>query len=301
MGEPEHRARCREPSTVSRYLNLLGASTARAGSILCVGIDPVPSSLPLSFRDSHAGMERWVDTLIAATAPHAAAFKMNLAYFEALGSEGVRLAERVRRQVPAEIPLIIDAKRGDIGATVAAQGVALFDLLGADAVTASPYLGIGALAPFLDRTDRFTYLLCRTSNPESGEMQSLRVSASDADPEETLAERVARLASRRAEGAAGRIGLVVGATDIAALRQVRAAAPGLPLLVPGVGAQGGEANAVVSHGGAIAAPGDGVVGRGLLVNVGRGISDAGAADERVAEALGAAAVEWGRRLAILAP
>jgi orotidine-5'-phosphate decarboxylase len=301
MGEPEHRARCREPSTVSRYLNLLGASTARAGSILCVGIDPVPSSLPLSFRDSHAGMERWVDTLIAATAPHAAAFKMNLAYFEALGSEGVRLAERVRRQVPAEIPLIIDAKRGDIGATVAAQGVALFDLLGADAVTASPYLGIGALAPFLDRTDRFTYLLCRTSNPESGELQSLRVSASDADPEETLAERVARLASRRAEGAAGRIGLVVGATDIAALRQVRAAAPGLPLLVPGVGAQGGEANAVVSHGGAIAAPGDGVVGRGLLVNVGRGISDAGAADERVAEALGAAAVEWGRRLAILAP
>lgn len=301
MGEPEHRARCREPSTVSRYLNLLGASTARAGSILCVGIDPVPSSLPLSFRDSHAGMERWVDTLIAATAPHAAAFKMNLAYFEALGSEGVRLAERVRRQVPAEIPLIIDAKRGDIGATVAAQGVALFDLLGADAVTASPYLGIGALAPFLDRTDRFTYLLCRTSNPEAGELQSLRVSASDADPEETLAERVARLASRRAEGAAGRIGLVVGATDIAALRQVRAAAPGLPLLVPGVGAQGGEANAVVSHGGAIAAPGDGVVGRGLLVNVGRGISDAGAADERVAEALGAAAAEWGRRLAILAP
>ena len=286
---------------MSRYLNLLGASTARAGSILCVGIDPVPSSLPLSFRDSHAGMERWVDTLIAATAPHAAAFKMNLAYFEALGSEGVRLAERVRRQVPAEIPLIIDAKRGDIGATVAAQGVALFDLLGADAVTASPYLGIGALAPFLDRTDRFTYLLCRTSNPESGELQSLRVSASDADPEETLAERVARLASRRAEGAAGRIGLVVGATDIAALRQVRAAAPGLPLLVPGVGAQGGEANAVVSHGGAIAAPGDGVDGRGLLVNVGRGISDAGAADERVAEALGAAAVEWGRRLAILAP
>ncbi len=286
---------------MSRYLNLLGASTARAGSILCVGIDPVPSSLPLSFRDSHAGMERWVDTLIAATAPHAAAFKMNLAYFEALGSEGVRLAERVRRRVPAEIPLIIDAKRGDIGATVAAQGVALFDLLGADAVTASPYLGIGALAPFLDRTDRFTYLLCRTSNPESGELQSLRVSASDADPEETLAERVARLASRRAEGAAGRIGLVVGATDIAALRQVRAAAPGLPLLVPGVGAQGGEANAVVSHGGAIAAPGDGVVGRGLLVNVGRGISDAGAADERVAEALGAAAVEWGRRLAILAP
>jgi orotidine-5'-phosphate decarboxylase len=226
---------------------------------------------------------------------------MNLAYFEALGSEGMRLAEHVRRQIPSEIPLIVDAKRGDIGATVAAQGVALFDVLGADAVTANPYLGIGALAPLLDRKDKFTYLLCRTSNPESGELQSLRVGASDTDPEETLAERVARLAARRAEGVAGRIGLVVGATDAAALRQVRAAAPGLPLLVPGVGAQGGEVQAVIADGGARTAPGNGGAGRGLLVNVGRGISDAGAADERVEEALGAAAAEWGRRLAILAP
>ena len=286
---------------MSRYLDLIGAATARAGSHLCVGIDPVPSALPVTFRESHAGIKRWVDTLIAATAPHAAAFKMNLAYFEALGSEGMRLAEHVRRQIPAETPLIIDAKRGDIGATIAAQGVALFDVLGADAVTANPYLGIGALAPLLDRTDKFTYLLCRTSNPESAELQGLRVVASDVDPEETLAERVARLSGRRAEGEAGRIGLVVGATDAKALRQVRTAAPGLPLLVPGVGAQGGEANVVVAEGGATAAPGSGVVGRGLLVNVGRGITDVGVAGERVAEALGAAAAEWGRRLAILAP
>jgi orotidine-5'-phosphate decarboxylase len=301
MGEFEYGTSYREPSAMSQYLNLLGASTTRAGSALCVGIDPVPSALPVTFRESHAGIERWIDTLIAATTPHAAAFKMNLAYFEALGSEGMRLAEHVRRQIPSEIPLIVDAKRGDIGATVAAQGVALFDVLGADAVTANPYLGIGALAPLLDRKDKFTYLLCRTSNPESGELQSLRVGASDTDPEETLAERVARLAARRAEGVAGRIGLVVGATDAAALRQARAAAPGLPLLVPGVGAQGGEVQAVIADGGARTAPGNGGAGRGLLVNVGRGISDAGAADERVEEALGAAAAEWGRRLAILAP
>ena len=301
MGEFEYGTSYREPSAMSQYLNLLGASTTRAGSALCVGIDPVPSALPVTFRESHAGIERWIDTLIAATTPHAAAFKMNLAYFEALGSEGMRLAEHVRRQIPPEIPLIVDAKRGDIGATVAAQGVALFDVLGADAVTANPYLGIGALAPLLDRKDKFTYLLCRTSNPESGELQSLRVGASDTDPEETLAERVARLAARRAEGVAGRIGLVVGATDAAALRQVRAAAPGLPLLVPGVGAQGGEVQAVIADGGARTAPGNGGAGRGLLVNVGRGICDAGAADERVEEALGAAAAEWGRRLAILAP
>ena len=286
---------------MSRYLDLIGASTARVGSHLCVGIDPVPSALPVTFRESHAGIERWIETLIAATAPHAAAFKMNLAYFEALGSDGMRLAERVRRKIPAETPLIIDAKRGDIGATVAAQGVALFDVLGADAVTANPYLGIGALTPFLDRTDKFTYLLCRTSNPESAELQSLQVGASDVDPEESLAERVARLSGRREEGVAGRIGLVVGATDVKALRQVRTAAPGLPLLVPGVGAQGGEVNAVIADGGATAVPGSGVVGRGLLVNVGRGISDAGVSGDRVAGALGAAAAEWGRRLAILAP
>jgi orotidine-5'-phosphate decarboxylase len=225
---------------------------------------------------------------------------MNLAYFEALGSEGIRLAELVRRQIPVEIPLIVDAKRGDIGATVSAQGVALFDVLGADAVTASPYLGIGALEPFLNRLDKFTYLLCRTSNPESSQLQSLRVSATADDPEETLAERVARLAGRRAEGVAGRIGLVVGATDAAALRLVRAAAPGLPLLVPGVGAQGGAAGVVINEGGATVAPGSAVAGRGLLVNVGRGISDAGTAGERVPEALEAAAAEWGRRLAILA-
>jgi orotidine-5'-phosphate decarboxylase len=286
---------------MSRYLDLLGASTARVGSFLCVGIDPVPSALPVTFRESHAGIERWIEVLIASTAPHAAAFKMNLAYFEALGSEGMRIAEKIRHRIPGEIPLIVDAKRGDIGATVAAQGVALFDVLGADAVTANPYLGIGALAPILDRSDGFTYLLCRTSNPESSELQSLQVAASAHDPEETLAERIARLAGRRSEAVAGRIGLVVGATDPDGLRRVRASAPGLPFLVPGVGAQGGAATAVAADGGATAVPGSDVVGRGLLVNVGRGISDAGAADERVAEALSAAAAEWGRRLAILAP
>jgi len=285
---------------VSRYLALLSRSTARTGSLLCVGIDPVSAALPASYRETSAGLERWLETLIGATAPHAAAFKMNLAYFEALGSEGMRLAERVRRHIPAETPLIVDAKRGDIGATVAAQAVALFDVLGADAVTANPYLGIGALAPLLDRTEGFTYLLCRTSNPEAGELQSLQVGASAEDPEESLAERVARLAGRRAEAVAGRIGLVVGATDAAALIKLRTVAPGLPFLVPGVGAQGGETGAVVAGGGALSEPGVGVTGGGLLVNVGRGISDAGAADERVAESLGAAAAEWGRRLAILA-
>ena len=301
MGESDDVNRYRESIPVSRYLERVGASTARVGSHLCVGIDPVPSALPVAYRDTRAGISRWIETLIAATSPYTAAFKMNLAYFEALGIEGMQLAEHVRRQIPSEIPLIVDAKRGDIGTTVAAQSIALFDILGADAVTANPYLGIGALAPMLDRADRFTYLLCRTSNPEAGELQGLQVRSSAEDPAETLAERVARLAARRPEGVAGRIGLVVGATDVSALRQVRAAAPGLPLLVPGVGAQGGEASLITKEGGATDAPGVGYAGRGLLVNVGRGITDAGAADAQTEKALGTAAAEWGRRLAILQP
>ncbi len=301
MGESDDVNCYRESIPVSRYLERVGASTARVGSHLCVGIDPVPSALPVAYRDTRAGISRWLETLIAATAPYTAAFKMNLAYFEALGIEGMQLAEHVRRQIPSEIPLIVDAKRGDIGTTVAAQSIALFDILGADAVTANPYLGIGALAPMLDRADRFTYLLCRTSNPEAGELQGLQVRASAEDPAETLAERVARLAARRPEGVAGRIGLVVGATDVSALRQVRAAAPGLPLLVPGVGAQGGEASLITKEGVASGVPGVGYAGRGLLVNVGRGITDAGAADAQTEKALGTAAAEWGRRLAILQP
>jgi len=285
---------------VSRYLDLLSRSTSRAGSHLCVGIDPVPAALPQPFGDSLEGVARWVSTLIEATSPYAAAFKVNIAYFEALGADGLRIAESVRRQIPSEIPLIIDAKRGDIGATVRAQGVALFDLLGADAITANPYLGIGALAPLLDRNDRFTYLLCRTSNPEAAELQDLRVVEGVQGPEESLAARVARLAARRDEGVTGRIGLVVGATNAAALQQLRSVAPGLPFLVPGVGAQGGDAEAVIADGGATAAPGSAAIGRGLLVNVGRGISDVDATGDQVAGALKAAAAEWGRRLAILA-
>jgi orotidine-5'-phosphate decarboxylase len=199
------------------------------------------------------------------------------------------------------VPVIADAKRGDIGSTAARQAVALFEVLGADAVTVSPYLGADAVAPLLERADRFAYVLCRTSNPGAGEVQDLALAASAGGgaPAERLHERIARLAAGWGPG--GTVGLVVGATAPRELATIRSIAPGLPFLVPGVGAQGGAIEPVLRHAPASAAPGSSGIGRGLLVNVSRGIagagSEPGAGDplERVA----AAAAEWAARLPVL--
>jgi orotidine-5'-phosphate decarboxylase len=285
---------------VTGYGELLAASTRRANSFLCVGIDPDPAALPARFATGD-GVAEWIRLLIEATVEYAAAYKLNLAFFEALGVDGMRVATTVRERLPATVPLIVDAKRGDIGSTVAAHARAIFDVLGANATTASPYLGIGALAPLLEREDRFVYLLCRTSNPEAGEFQELHVAVAGSAPEEPLYLRVARSAELRPEASAGRLGLVIGATSGEAIARARRVAPSLPMLVPGVGAQGGNLDAVLEHGGAISGPAARVVGGGLLVNVGRGIT-AGldAATDPVAEAR-ARAAEWGSRLAILKP
>ena len=173
-------------------------------------------------------------------------------------------------RLPADLPVLADAKRGDIGSTAARQAVALFDGLGADAVTVNPYLGAEAIAPLIERPDRFAYVLCRTSNPGAGELQDLVVAA-DPDagfPAEPLHRRVARRAATWGPG--GTVGLVVGGTAPAELAGIRSIVPGLAFLVPGVGAQGGEADAVLEHGVASAAPAGGRPGGGLLVNVSRG-------------------------------
>jgi orotidine-5'-phosphate decarboxylase len=282
------------------YLDRIASSSARVGAPLCIGIDPDPAAIPERFRSSATTIGSWVDLLIEATSPSAAAYKVNLAFFEALGAEGIALAERVRRKVPPTIPLIVDAKRGDIGTTVAAQDRALYERLEADAVTANPYLGIGALAPLLARERGFTYLLCRTSNPESAELQGLRV-AGGGFPDEPLYVRVARLAAGRPEALAGRIGLVVGATAGEALRTARAVAAGLPFLVPGVGAQGGDIAAVLAAGQATAGRAASRFGGGLMINVGRGVTDAAREASDPGAALSAAAGEWCSRLAILPP
>jgi orotidine-5'-phosphate decarboxylase len=267
--------------------------------VLCLGLDPDPAALPEGFSPDLRGIEAFSRLILEAAAPLAAAIKPNLAFFEAFGSAGLAALERLRAAIPSGIPVIMDAKRGDIGTTAARQAVALYDALGADAVTVSPYLGGEAIAPLLERLDRFAYVLCRTSNPGAVELQSLVVAA-DADarlPAEPLYARVARRVADWGPG--GTVGLVVGATAPVELAQIRLIAPGLTFLVPGVGAQGGDIGPVLADGPARDGPAGGRPGGGLLVNVSRAIAGEarGAADQ--IEAIRAAAANWASRLPVL--
>jgi orotidine-5'-phosphate decarboxylase len=289
--------------TGGTYLERLGERSLAVGTVLCLGIDPDPAALPDGFPPGLAGIERFARLLVEAAAPQAAAVKPNLAFFEAYGSPGLAALERIRAAVPAGIPVIADAKRGDIGSTAARQAAALFDMLGADAVTVSPYLGSEAVAPLLARLDRFAYLLCRTSNPGAGELQDLVVEATDDAPAEPLWARVARRAT--GWGSRGTVGLVVGATAPGELAAIRGIAPGLGFLVPGVGAQGGEVGPVLAHGRATASPAGAQPGGGLLVNVSRGIAGAAAGaappggPQDPGERIANAAADWARRLPVL--
>ena len=150
------------------YLDRLGRRSAAVRSVLCLGIDPDPAALPDGYGADLAGVERFARLVLDAALPSAAAVKPNLAFFEAFGSAGLAALERLRAAIPAEVPVVMDAKRGDIGSTAARQAAALFDALGADAITVNPYLGGEAVAALLERIDRFAYVLCRTSNPGRG-------------------------------------------------------------------------------------------------------------------------------------
>ena len=231
--------------------------------------------------------------------------KPNLAFFESLGSAGIAALERILGRLPAGLPVIADAKRGDIGTTAAHQAVALYDRLGADAVTVNGYLGGEAVAPLLERADRFAYVLCRTSNPGAAEFQNLTVAADDAieAPAEPLHLRVARRVATWGPG--GTVGLVVGATAPAELVAIRAVAPGLAFLVPGIGAQGGDLDPVLAHGPAVAPPVGLAAGRGLLVNISRGIAGAALGEAPAGEPndpgerLARAAAGWASKLPVL--
>jgi orotidine-5'-phosphate decarboxylase len=287
------------------YLERLGARIAATRAVLCVGVDPDPAALPDGFPPTLAGVERFARLIVEASLPYAAAFKPNLAFFEAYGSPGMAALERLRALVPSDVPFIADAKRGDIGSTASRQAMALFDALGADAVTVSPYLGREAIAPLLERADRFAYVLCRTSNPGGAELQGLVVEADRAagHPAEPLWGRVARVAQTWGPG--GTVGLVVGATAPAELAAIRSISPSLAFLVPGVGAQGGEIAPVLAAGPAAGGPASREAGGALLVNVSRGIAraalqavaDGGPVDP--GERLAAEAAEWASRLAVL--
>jgi orotidine-5'-phosphate decarboxylase len=275
------------------YLDRLGRRVERVGTYLCLGLDPDPAGLPAGFSNDVAGIEAFSRLLFESAAPYAAAIKANVAFFEAFGSRGIAALERVRAAAPADVPFIADAKRGDIGSTVARQAVALFDSLGADAVTANPYLGREAILPLLERRDRFVYVLCRTSNPGAAEFQNLAVG--DGAP---LYVHVATRVAAWAEANGDQVGLVVGATAPIEMAAIRAAAPRVPILVPGLGAQGGDIDAVITHGPATEGPAATARGRGLVVSVSRGIAGAALDASDPAAAIAAAASDWAGRLRV---
>jgi orotidine-5'-phosphate decarboxylase len=216
------------------FVARLVARSRQVDSSLCVGLDPDPARFPAPLRGRGDALFAFCAGIADATAAHACAFKPQIAYFAAQRGEGEleRLIEHLHRRHP-QVPVILDAKRGDIGATAEHYAREAFERYAADAVTLSPFMGLDSIEPYLAWPDRGAFLLCRTSNPGGNDLQMLESGG------ERLYERIARLAAG-SWNRNGQLGLVVGATYPAELASVRARAPALPLLIPGIGAQGGD-------------------------------------------------------------
>lgn len=217
------------------------AGAVRRG-YLCVGIDPVPERLPAHLKSHPRALEEFVDGIVRATAPFAAAYKPNLAFFEALGRDGEALLEGAIGAVRSHAPdalLIGDGKRGDIGSTAQRYAAALFDRWGFDAATVNPWFGADGVLPFLERPEHGAYLLAATSNPSAAQVQE--------NGSHPLYLRIAELAQGEWNQHRN-VGLVVGATRVQTMDAIREAGPDLPWLIPGIGAQGGDLEASVRRG-----------------------------------------------------
>lgn len=228
------------------FLDMLRDAGATNQSMLCVGLDPEPSRFPADMKGNANKIYDFCAHIVDATADLVNAFKPQIAYFAAHRAESQleRLMEHIRRVAP-HVPIILDAKRGDIGSTAEQYAIEAFERYGADAVTLSPFMGFDSVAPYLKYQGKGAFLLCRTSNPGGDDLQNQRLSSVAGAP--LLYEHVASLA-QGPWNLNGQLGLVVGATYPAEIDRVRALAPTLPLLIPGVGAQGGDAIATVKAG-----------------------------------------------------
>ncbi len=285
LARAHERASCLIPArfpVTEPFVDRLRRIQARKRSVLCVGLDPDPERMPSHlFADaSPAGaVVAFTTAVIAATQAAACAFKLNFAFFEALGAEGWRALETTLRRIPEGVLVIADAKRGDIGNSARFYARSAFERLGCDACTVAPYMGRDAVTPFLRYPGKAAFVLARTSNPGAADFQARDCGG------EPLYLGVARRVAAWTETAPGDGGLVVGATDTAAMRAIREACPALPFLIPGVGAQGGDARAVMR------AAGNGPV----LVNSSRQILYASTGED-FAEAAGRAAETLRRTL-----
>ena len=228
------------------FIDMLGAAERQNQSMLCVGLDPEPAKFPHHWRNDSSRIYDFCAAIVDATADLVIAFKPQIAYFAAHRAEDQleRLMAHMRVRAP-QVPIILDAKRGDIGSTAEQYAKEAFERYGADAVTLSPFMGWDSVAPYLKYEGKGAFLLCRTSNPGGDDLQNQRLASVDGQP--LLYEHVARLA-QGPWNLNGQLGLVVGATYPTEIERVRALAPTVPLLIPGVGAQGGDAVATVKAG-----------------------------------------------------
>ena len=226
-----------------RFTDRLAAAQTRADSMLCVGLDPEPSKFPGAWKNDPGRIHDFCAGIIDATKDLVCAYKPQIAYFAAHRAEDQLewLMAYIRRVAP-DVPVILDAKRGDIGATAEQYAREAFERYQADAVTLSPFMGFDSIEPFMRWDGRGLILLCRTSNPGGSDLQAQRL-----EDGSLLYERIAKLAAGE-WNRNGQLGLVVGATFPAEIARVRQLAPTLPLLIPGVGAQGGDAEATVKAG-----------------------------------------------------
>ena len=221
------------------FIEKLARASRKNHSLLCVGLDTDPALLPEGI-----GVYEFNKSIIEATADLVCAYKPNIAFYEASGVPGLEALIKTREYIGTEIPVIIDAKRGDIGNTAAAYARSLFDFYKFDATTASPYLGYDSLEPFINYKDRGVIILCRTSNPGAADVQSLMVKTGRTHRPlyQVIAEKVNDWNKN------GNLGLVVGATYPEELKLIRQRYPEMPLLIPGVGTQGGELETTVRNG-----------------------------------------------------
>lgn len=228
------------------FVEMLQGAQARNDSMLCVGLDPEPKRFPGAMKGDASRIHEFCARIVDATADLAIAFKPQIAYFAAHRAEAQleQLVAHIRRVAP-HVPVILDAKRGDIGSTAEQYAIEAFERYGADAVTLSPFMGFDSVQPYLKHEGKGAFLLCRTSNPGGDDLQNQRLGSVEGSP--LLYEHVARLA-QGPWNLNGQLGLVVGATYPNEIERVRQLAPTLPLLIPGVGAQGGDAVATVRAG-----------------------------------------------------
>ena len=228
------------------FIDQLRAAERQNASLLCVGLDPEPAKFPDKYKGDARKIYDFCASIVDATADLVIAFKPQIAYFAAHRAEDQleQLMAHMRRAAPL-VPIILDAKRGDIGSTAEQYAKEAFERYGADAITLSPFMGFDSLQPYLKYHGKGAFLLCRTSNPGGDDLQNQRLASVEGQP--LLYEHIAKLA-QGPWNLNGQLGLVVGATYPAEIERVRAVAPTVPLLIPGVGAQGGDALATVRAG-----------------------------------------------------